>query len=170
MILSSLIGGGAKPYLEYAWVTAPNTAGQPITANTITPLTIDTPVSATAIAGTYSSIASNQITLAAGTYYFKGHTTSQYTDAYASPSSGWGLYNITSSSYVTRRGRIYMYGYSGNYDIEGQFTIASSSVFDLRLWTNVSGLVIADGNSNGFSTISTAGADQRTTLKLWKLA
>ena len=176
MILSSLIGSGAKPYLEYGWVTAPNTAGQSFTANTITTLTIDTEVADT---GNFGSIASNQITLAAGTYYFKAfvnsHTTTSYVGGVAS------LYNITNSTYVSRSGAL---SNSGNgsvtcFSFDGQFVVsAATNTFSLLMVTN--GAVFVDNcvYSTTFSTITASGvaaaaltgADQRTTLKLWKLA
>lgn len=167
MLLSNyILNTGVKPYLEYGWVTAPNTAGQAITANTITTLTIDTEVADT---GNNGSISGNQITLAAGTYYFNATTTSQSTGT-EYPAGSFGLYNVTDSLYVTRRARVFLQLNSGNFELEGQFTISTSKIFDLRIWTNVTGFVIASGNYSIFSSLTTAGADQRTTIKLWKLA
>jgi len=172
MELSNIIGSGAKPYLEYGWVTAPNAAGQSIAANTITTLTIDTAVSATAIAGTYSSIASNQITLSAGTYYFEASVSTR--QAGAGQGSGLlSLYNTSDSSYITR-GRIWdNYGatpYSAYGTIKGQFAITSQKTFDLRILTTNACTVDNGAQTTALSTLSTAGADQRTTIKLWKLA
>lgn len=167
MNLDTLIGSGAKPYLEYGWVTAPNTAAQSITANTITTLTLDTEVADT---GNYGSIASNQITLAAGTYYFKAHTTAYNSGA---PYSGnlLALYNVTSSSYVTRGGlQAGNAQYASSTVIEGQFTIGTSSVFVLY-YLSGSTASINSANGGGYFTLTTpANADQRTTIKLWKLA
>jgi hypothetical protein len=168
MILTSLIGGGAKPYLEYGWVTAPSTASQSIASNTVTTLTIDTEV---ADSGNFGSIASNQITLAAGTYYY---------DAFV-PVGAWSndcifsLYNTTTSAYISKIKALAIYGGAAywNYywnpplNLKGQFTIATSSVFELRLAAN--GAIGVGVGSTAF-TLSTAGADQRTTIKLWKLA
>ncbi len=170
MNLSSIITG-VPEYIEYGWVTAPNAAGQSIAANTITTLTIDTAVSATAIAGTYSSIASNQITLSAGTYYFEASVSTRQTSSY-SGSGLLSLYNTSDSSYITR-GRIWdSYAgqpYSAFGTIKGQFAITSQKTFDLRILTTLACTI--DNGAAGFalSTLSTAGADQRTTMKLWKL-
>lgn len=160
----STLTGDAKPYLEYAWVCAPNTAGQSITANTITTLTIDTEVADT---GNYGSIASNQITLAAGTYLYKGMAAYGYNGAYAN-SAILSLYNTTSSSYVSKKntGTVYY----TELLIEGQFVIAAQSVFELRTITSGGGIVGSNYNNGGVFTLATANADQRTTLKLWKLA
>lgn len=169
MVLSSLIGGGAKPYLEYGWVCAPNTAAQSVTAQTITTLTIDTEVADT---GNYGSVASNQVTLAAGTYYFEAHATFN-TGTGNTGQFNLALYNNTSSSYVTRGS-----GMSGSYAnggwcaaIKGQFTIASSSAFSLLFLSALAANVTANGHGGATQfTLATAGADQRTTIKLWKLA
>ena len=169
MDLSSIISGPAKPYLEYGWVTAPNTSYQSIATNTITTLTIDTEIADT---GNYGSIANNQITLAAGTYLFKGRLANNSANGYASGGT-LSLYNVTLSSYVTRE-EFLNSGYYADARIEGQFTIASSSVFEMRIYhyenanrtLYVGGLYAASYSS----TLSNGGADQRTTLKLWKLA
>lgn len=171
MNLSSIITG-VPEYIEYGWVTAPNAAGQSIAANTITTLTIDTAVSATAIAGTYSSIASNQITLSAGTYYFEASVSTRQ-NSYATVGSGLlSLYNISDSSYITR-GRIWDnyagYPYSSYGTIKGQFAITSQKIFALRILTTLACTVDNGASDAALSTLSTAGADQRTTIKLWKL-
>jgi hypothetical protein len=170
MLLSNyILNGGARPYLEFGWVTAPNTAGQSITANTITTLTIDTEIADT---GNNGSISGNQITLAAGTYYYDALTASKTTTT--TPGNiTIGLYNITQSKYVSISPS--QSSYAGNqYQIlsyiRGQFTITSTSVFEIRVLSTL-GVTIDNGGSSGaLSTLSTAGADQRTTIKLWKLA
>jgi hypothetical protein len=165
MLLSNyLLSGGVKPYLEYGWVTAPNTARQSITANTITTLTIDTEVADT---GNNGSISGNQITLNAGTYYFKGHANIRN----AAPTANLiSLFNVTSSSYVTRGGPLSGGAeYAASSYIEGQFTINTQSVFEFRVLTSTISLV-GSSITDGIFSLSTAGADQRTTIKLWKLA
>lgn len=167
MLLSNyLLSGGVKPYLEYGWVTAPNTAGQSITPNTITTLTIDTEVADT---GGFGSIASNQITLAAGTYYFKAHTTAYISGSPFGPNI-LSLYNITNSTYVTRGGQqAGGASYSSSMLIDGQFTINGSTTFSLYYLSGGTS-VIKSGLTAGDFTNTTTGADQRTTIKLWKLA
>lgn len=164
MLLSNyLLSGGVKPYLEYAWVCAPVTAGQQIPANTIQALTIDTEVYDT---GNNGSIASNQITLNAGTYYF---------EAFAPNSSNLytiqtlGLYNISDSKYETRQNYGYG-GYGGTIPLKGQISFSSSKVFELRLVAGVGTTTIGAAVNQTMGTNTTAGADQRTTIKLWKLA
>ena len=160
---------GNYPYLEYAWVTAPNAAGQTITANTITTLTIDTEVADT---GNFGSITSNQITLSAGTYQFEANT-------HASAATNIGgngtlaLYNITDNSYVSRGSS--QSGGSDNNDnpiLKGQFTVTTQKTFDLRYYNANAGAAtcyIKNTISNETSTLNTANAEQRTTIKLWKV-
>jgi len=169
MNLSTLIGSGANPYLEFGWVTAPNAAGQSVTANTITTLTIDTEIADT---GSFGSIASNQITLAAGTYYYDALTASRQS-AGLSGNVTLGLYNITAAKYVSVAPTAITHAatpYQQVSYLRGQFTVAASSVFDLRMLATLAMTVDNGASAAAFSTLATAGADQRTTLKLWKLA
>lgn len=165
----STLTGDAKPYLEYGWVCAPNTAGQSITANTLTTLTIDTEVADT---GGFGSVASNQITLASGTYLFKARVPYHPSNATYSGASEaiLSLYNVSDSSYITRTVNRWMYPSYGNelVDIEGQFTISSSKTFAIRLANNETGYV----GAAGYPAITLSGSSdcQRTTIKLWKLA
>ena len=172
MDLSSIIGYNVKPYLEYGWVTAPNAAGQSITANTLTTLTIDTEV---ADPGGFGLISSNQITLSAGTYYFEGNSCINIGPASESNRIDgiFSLYNVTSSSYITRKVIWNSYAFVTTLmDIKGQLTIATPSVFELRYLGNTYQGTQTIGHASQYVSISnsTAGADQRTTIKLWKLA
>lgn len=167
---------GNYPYLEYGWVTAPNAAGQSITANTITTLTIDTEVADT---GNFGSISSNQITLSAGTYQFEASTSARvgYQANPGGSSSILALYNVSDSAYVTRgilgetdameAGGHFLARMGGR--IKGQFKITSIKTFDLRILGPRSMAVDNGHSSLSLSTNSTAGADQRTTIKLWKV-
>ena len=162
----SLYTGGVKPYLEYGWVCAPNTAGQSITANTITTLTIDTEVADT---GNFGSIASNQITLAAGTYYVKAYFNTA-NNVSAAVIQNFVLFNVTDASYILRGSySLNQTGGGCSSLLEGQITLSASKVLELRGWTATAGQVLSGGGLNT-SSITTAGADQRTTIKLWKLA
>jgi hypothetical protein len=168
MDLSNIIGSGARPYLEYGWVCAPNTAGQSITANTITTLTIDTEVADT---GNFGSIASNQITLAAGTYYY--NLAVPISSTTSSADLIFGIYNITGSSFISRKKINALYGsaagsVNSSYDLIGQFTLASQTALDIR--AIVSGGNVAHGVGYTAFSLGTSNADQRTTIKLWKLA
>jgi hypothetical protein len=151
-------------YIEFAWLTAPNAAAQAISANTITTLTLDTEVADTG--GLVSAPSSNQFTLPAGTYYFEANTTCTSLSAYVT--SILGLYNVSASSYVTRSNKsTENFLYSQMIEMNGQFVIAESQVFDLRVATNVAANIQSGGHVA--FTLSTAGTDQRTTIKLWKL-
>ena len=185
MYLSSLIGSDAKPYLEYAWVCAPNATGQSIATNTITTLYLgpdgtgeiaDTGNYGSLSAGTFptgTASATSQITLSAGTYYFVGRLGNIYLAAGAYSSGGnISLYNNTSASYITRKEFLQANSYAA-VEFQGQFTISAQSVLEMRIYHTENAnrtLTIGGGYYAGNSTISTANADQRTTIKLWKLA
>jgi hypothetical protein len=151
-------------YIEFAWLTAPNAAAQAISANTITTLTLDTEVADTG--GLVSAPSSNQFTLPAGTYYFEAQT--NYNNNLGNYNSGiLALYNVTDSTYVSRSNKFDGTKYSTGIKNNGQFVIAAAKTLELRLATaNASNI-----SSTGFTafTLSTAGTDQRTTIKLWKL-
>lgn len=163
----SLYTGGVKPYLEYAWVCTPNTGGQGIAANTITGLTMDTEVADT---GGFGSIASNQITLAAGTYYYDAVTTSTS----FSSDSVFALYNVSTGTYISRMKQLgAAQGSTGTnwywspiLNLKGQFTVSAATSVALHF---LCGMGVAIGAYSGIGN-GTAGADQRTTIKLWKLA
>ena len=158
---------GNYPYLEYAWVTEPNTAGQTITADTITTLTLNTEVADT---GNFGSVnGSNQITLAAGTYQFEANTHGSALGITGGAGT-LALYNISDSLYVSRGSS--QSGASDNCDnpiLKGQFTIAAQKTFDLRYYNANLTTYIKNTTNNSTSTISTANAEQRTTIKLWKV-
>ena len=158
---------GNYPYLEYAWVTAPNTAGQSIPANTITTLTIDTEVADT---GNFGSVnGSNQITLAAGTYQYEANTHGSALGITGGAGT-LALYNISDSLYVSRGSS--QSGASDNCDnpiLKGQFTITAQKTFDLRYYNANLTTYIKNTTNNSTSTITTANAEQRTTIKLWKV-
>jgi len=166
MNLTTLING-VYPYLEFAWVCNPSTtAAQSITANTITTLTVDTKIVDT---GNFGSIASNQITLAAGTYYFKANV--PLAGSVYAILSIFGLYNVTLGAWVTRKQNV-----TSNYsipiqnEIDGQLTIVSTTIFELRAISSYNSAIGKSYLNQSDITLSAVGADQRTTLKLWKLA
>lgn len=169
MLLSNyILNTGVKPYLEYGWVTAPVDAAQVISAHTITTLTINTEIADT---GNNGSISGNQITLAAGTYYFEANAPIGSFTAGDTPVITIGLYNVTLSQYISRS-QSTQTNYSAPIQctVNGQFTIASSSDIDLRA---VGTIKLNHGHDYGNTTNATnttAGADQRATVKLWKLA
>ena len=156
---------GNYPYLEYAWVTAPNAAGQSIPANTITTLNLNTEVADT---GNFGSISSNQITFAAaGTYRYIAQTT-LYSGTAGSASSSLQLFDGTNT--IARIGPISQAYTSGSSNstliLEGQSTFASGQTLTLRLLASNAASIQSGGDP--FSAI-TGVSDQRTTIKLWKV-
>lgn len=155
---------GNNPYLEYAWVTAPNTARQTLLANTTTALTIDTEV---VDEGNNGSISGNQITLAAGTYYFEAYCA--FNSLAGEAAQGiMGLYNVSNGSYISRKPITY-YSNNGDVLLNGRFKISSSSIFELRCTTHAYQMGNASWSYNYQGSLSTNGLDQRTTIKLWKV-
>lgn len=171
-------------YIEFAWVPAnPSTAGDTITEQTVTTLRLDTEVQDTGslvrapgLSITGQAITANNFQLPAGTYYFEAYTKLRVTAA-NSVGAILGLYNTSDSRYETRSNQIVKGAISedkaGQVVCSGQFKITAAKNFDLRLLVTVegaSGTVIVDSGV-GVETFSntTAGADQRTTIKLWKV-
>lgn len=172
MLLSNyILNGGARPYLEFGWVTAPNTAGQIITANTITTLTINTEIADT---GNNGSISGNQITLAAGTYYFQANSPFGVSGAATVAGYIFSLRkNVTSTPEIVSSISDTSYGPGKSIPLIGQFTINTPTVFDLTIIGVPGSGNIVVGVTAQYATafsLATAGADQRTTIKLWKLA
>jgi len=174
---TNMMNFGNFPYLEYAWVTAPNVAGQAITANTITTLYISTKLADLGSYGTLTAgsappaVATSSFTLDAGTYSYEAYTGWDFGGSGGGAMASFGLYNITSGSYVSRTGPTAATG-AGFYSLKlnGQFTINTTTVFDIRGWSNSNFKVHNSGGDNpSGSTPSTANADQRTTIKLWKV-
>lgn len=156
-------------YIEVGWVCAPNTLSQTINANTITLLNLDTEVHDTG--NLVSAPSGNLLTIPAGTYYFEAESDINDTnDTYnGSESRIFSLWNNTDSSYITRqRKRIgYKPAEESLAKINGQFVISAPKAIGLRVLLAMGGQVGQAANSA--HTTSIAGADQRTTIKLWKL-
>ena len=153
------------PYLEYAWVTAPNTPAQSINANTLTVLTLTTEIADT---GNFGSIDSNQITLAAGTYQYDAEA---FYSAYSGTQNEGmlGLWNNDTSQFISRVGHSYL-GSGGTYNLKGQFTISAQTVLTLRLFSNISQYIKPGVYYNTVQSSSTNSSySQRTTIKLWKV-
>ena len=171
---------GNYPYLEYAWVTAPNAAGQTITANTETVLNITAELQDSSNLG---SVSTNQITLPAGTYRFEMNIPVQL------PSGAQALASIKTSTgnYLSRKrytggwrhqSDLYYTTYPPYFldDVYGQFTINSDTTITVNLLTSYA-VVVGKGTTNPFDgsagaiefTSNTSTQDQRTTIKLWKV-
>lgn len=165
MNLSSIITG-VPEYIEFGNVVAPTAAAEVIATNTVTTLLINTEVSDSG--GLVGSPTSNEFTVPAGTYYYEASTSGDFDNfsagvfhAILSLQKSDGTYisraNYTISA-TTRHSAICV--------LSGQFTIATSTAFRLTMLTNQDFYIGRDAPA---FTISTANADQRTTIKLWKL-
>lgn len=169
-------------YIEFAWVTAPNAQTQIISENTVTRLTIDTEVADTG--NLVSAPNGSQFALPAGTYYFEALTQLGALMNGRNIGAIFSLFNVSDSNYISRvssaGSSLEVITHGGQYDnfsyfdkekvtqlkINGQFIISSNKIFELRILTNISSFVCSAVTA---FTNSTAGADQRTTIKLWKL-
>lgn len=153
-------------YIEFAWVTTPDAAEQNISAHTITTLTLDTEVADTG--NLVSAPASNQFTLPAGTYYFEA-TSIPIATALSSGLYKWILsLNKSDGTYITRQASISSNGGGPVFitELSGQFELTGSTALELRILSN---RPLTITSLNPTMTDSTANADQRTTIKLWKL-
>lgn len=168
MNLSNLVGGKVPDYIEFAWVTAPNAAAQTITANTVTTLSCTSEVADTG--DLVDAPSSNRFTLPAGTYYFEAgvHAVNGYSDY---TSMILSLYNQSDTRYVSRAQNTQGLLASPAVSLNGQFAITASKTFELRLLAaaQAGSIEVRGGWPTGGFSNSTAGADQRTTIKLWKL-
>jgi hypothetical protein len=171
MFISTLFGGN-YPYLEYAQVCACNTAAFQTTANTATTVTLDTKVSD--IYNIATNFANNQLTLPAGTYFYEIYCNLVPTNYASTDASGnFGLYNVTDSTWITRQGPASNSIYASTFKIIGQFTITSSKAFALKANMGYTTFYVKNA-SVGYAPYdnsdSTPGSDQRSTIKLWKIA
>jgi hypothetical protein len=185
----SLYTGAVKPYLEYGYVCTPNSDGHPLIQDVITTLYLNTEIADThgngvlnpGVFPTGTTQATTDLTLNAGTYLYEANTCF---------SSGGGtdtnrfdaifsLYNSTAGAYITRKAvpsNIFDVCVIAN--LNGQFTIPSAANIELRVlehaWLNStnSSAITNIGRKSAYAatTNTTQNADQRTTIKLWKLA
>ena len=159
------------PYLEVAWLCAPNAAGQSISANSPTTLTLTDIIRA--LGGIWSgiSVTSNQLTgVPAGRYSYEALV--RFCDDAASGNSSYilSLFNVTDSSIISNGGDGVWDYYGGLCTLRGQFELANPKTLDLRILAGRSTVVHNKyGSASTAFTLSTAGLDQRTTLKLQKI-
>ena len=166
MNLSTLYNNNTLEYIEFAWVCAPNTAGDTVAVNTITALRLDTEVQDTG--NLVSAPVSNQFTLPAGTYYFEAGTHYRKADANATILM-LGL-RTTAGAWITRgRSGGKVANGSTTATLNGQFKIAASTAFELTALAGGYAATIDNGSDSTTFSLVTAGADQRTTIKLWKV-
>ena len=163
---------GNYPYLEYAWVTAPNTARQSIASdNAFKTLTLNSEV---ADSGGYGSLdaGTSRITLNKGTYRFEMSV--PYKTVYNTNTTVISmLFNVTDNNPIRSNSHtIDLLGLANTTILEGQFTISSQKVLELRSLNNsvaANAILIKSGHQYGDPTNSSAGYDQRTTIRLWKV-
>ena len=161
---------GNYPYLEYAWVTEPNAAGQSITGDsvgstptvlTITDKTIDTRNLVT------QPVASNQFRVPAGTYQFQLELLMGYGTFYSGDYILY-LYNNTASTYIAKGKRANIAA-SSEVPLIGQFKLGADSDLDARILVADSCTVGRNFADGAIHVATLAGGDQRTTIKLWKV-
>ena len=156
---------GNYPYLEYAWVTAPNAGGQTISSGIWNTLNLNTEVADT---GNFGSLASNQITLSAGTYRFAAYTNLVL---YYAAQTVFALYNVSDDKYISTISDHALSNYGGVF--EGQFVLNSSKILDFRLgyheWQGRSAAIKEDNVYGHGHSISTSNSSFRTAIKLWKV-
>lgn len=152
-------------YIEFGWVTAPTDAEEVVNPNVDTKLTITTEVADTG--NLVSAPSSNDFTLPAGTYYFEANAW------FLSDNFSGGIYrNIlslkTSSGTVLSRGTTQTgQGYLlEKGELSGQFVLSGSTAMALYMLTN---RILRIGGDSPVFTVTDPNADQRTTIKLWKL-
>jgi hypothetical protein len=176
---------GNYPYLEYAWVTAPNAVAQVITnSNTPTALTINSEVSDSngngdigivgGVVGSNTGLTlnANEFGLKAGTYHFRAGTTAYETGGTDYVLGVLGLYNITDGTYVSRSGDYSGIQIRSTFHLQGQFTIAQNKKFSLMFVAKgTNGSVSITNSTPAFLTFDNSSPveDQRTTIKLWKV-
>lgn len=126
---------------------------------------VNTRVLNTEVMDTHSiaSLASNQITLPAGTYRVKG-----LAPCFRGNRHKLSLYNVTDSTYTIVGQSLYadnvnLVGNSGS--VNGQFTIAASKAFTLRHWIETA----VATNGLGAASSSGIGNEVYAEVELWKV-
>ncbi len=145
-------------YLQYQDQKAQNTAGGTCTTGAWRTRTINTEVSDV---GALGSLASNQITLTAGTYRI--YATSP---VFAVARNQARLFNVTDTALVvngtTNYAAVSGLGFS-NSIVAGQFTIAASKALELQHWCETTN---AD---DGFGVEGNIGPEVYSVIELWRV-
>lgn len=119
-----------------------------------------------------ASLASNQITLPAGTYYIDAWTSAQSQSGAGTQGLQPSLRNITTSTtiLVGRTGWSYVIGGGASQPMDtqcnltGRFTLSGTSVLEFRNY--LSGI----GSVNGGNAMSSGDAEVYTDVKIWRVA
>lgn len=160
------------PYLEYAWVTAPNVAGQSLPSDTITVLYMNTELADLGNYGTLTvgsappATSTSSITLLPGTYRYEA-----FVSVTQGTGGGNGIFGLrrVGSTYISRTGS--QGGTSDHGDsalLSGQFTLNATQALELT-YMPINAASVYNSKTNQTRLNSTADADQRTTIKLWKI-
>lgn len=160
-------------YLEYAWLAAPNTTNQSLAYDgTQTTLTLTSEISDE---GGHGSIASNQITLAEGTYYFEAGAPCSTANA---ATLVLMLVDVTTGASVLRSRVNFLNGGGSlahtDASLSGEFTCAANTKLELRTIVAAVDAVSTGTITNrvyyGAVNFSVSSPNiQRATIKLWKL-
>lgn len=156
-------GGFAVPYVEFAWKAAPNAAGLLLVANTLTKITMTTITQDTGSLGVTAG-SNNLQNLPAGTYYFEAETCYNIVGA---ADTLLVLWNESDGSAIAAAKRTNQSDYSDPIELSGQFKITASKNLSLKIMCGVA-KTVGVSSASAF-TDSTAGLDQRATVKLWKV-
>ena len=153
-------GGGGSDYIHIRDEKAQTTPGGTFTSGAWRTRDLNVEVSDD---GEHASLASNQITLAAGTYVIQASAPAFYVGYQQA-----ALYNVTDAAYTMYGTSEFARGTTGGDSnrsfLSGQFTIADSKVFEIRHQcgsTNV---------NQGFGVPSSFATEVYTVVELWKTA
>jgi hypothetical protein len=168
--LTELIGKKVPDYVEFAWVCAPSDNAQPITQNVYNTVYMNTTVLNTIAGASLSagsappSTVTTSFTIPKGKYYFEaGPGLSGYTVLSYNLPLIFSLYNITTSTYVAKMTK------PPFQPLNGLIDISSPSQFNLQVLSSQNFTLGKNWNNGAMITNSTSNADQRATIKLWKL-
>lgn len=156
---SAILGSGAA-YLQYREQQAQNTSGGTFTSGAWRTRVLNTEVSDV---GGYGTLASNQITLAAGTYYIRATT-----PAFAVEVHQTRLQNVTDGSTVLTGTPGYTASGVGavavtHSFVSGIFTIAASKALELQHQCS------STKTTNGFGVAANFTTEVYTVVELWKI-
>lgn len=156
---TNIVGAVTNDMLLYQDQATSGTAGPAYTSGAWRTVIIDTEVTDTAAIG---SLASNQITLAAGSYEFDAQMAIE--SAGLSPLARLRLQNITAASTVSQgpQGQVTATGGDSTFTISGSFVIAGSTVFELQVYPTA--------DLDGVNAMSSGEVEVYTSLRFRRYA
>jgi hypothetical protein len=157
---------GNYPYLEYAWVTTLGNTGQLFSADTETPCNLNTEIADT---GNNGLLASNQITLKAGTYLIEVFFLLDISAASFADATGW-IQNVTNNTRITQ------FKATGDPNQWLHMTTKTQATFNQQTTIELRGMCTEDAyirnyiaGSTNWSVAASSQPAQLTTIKLWKV-